>query len=163
MDRRQHVYIINVDLKTIFYYEKGEVIPMNNSKLNNKGFSLVELIIVIAIMAVLIGVLAPQYLKYVEKSRVSTDRDNLTSIESAMQVWAADPEATSVFPVGDTDIVIKRTGTAATTGVAKDALENAGMTATPPNLTNKQTFSEATITVTAASNGTIQIKRTETP
>ena len=37
--------------------------------LTNKGFSLVELIIVIAIMAVLVGVLAPQFLKYVEQSR----------------------------------------------------------------------------------------------
>ena len=35
---------------------------------NNKGFSLVELIVVIAIMAVLVGVLAPQLMKYVEKS-----------------------------------------------------------------------------------------------
>ena len=34
---------------------------------NNKGFSLVELIVVVAIMAVLVGVLAPAYLKYVEK------------------------------------------------------------------------------------------------
>lgn len=46
---------------------------MNQKKLNNKGFSLVELIIVIAIMAVLVAVLAPQYIKYVEKSRVQVD------------------------------------------------------------------------------------------
>ena len=43
-------------------------------KTNNKGFSLVELIIVIAIMAILVGVLAPQYMKYVEKSRISADK-----------------------------------------------------------------------------------------
>ena len=46
--------------------------------LTNKGFSLVELIIVIAIMAVLVGVLAPQFLKYVERSRKSTDCQNAT-------------------------------------------------------------------------------------
>ncbi|MBO6205612.1 MAG: prepilin-type N-terminal cleavage/methylation domain-containing protein, partial [Lachnospiraceae bacterium] len=37
---------------------------------NNKGFSLVELIIVIAIMAILVGVMAPQLIKYIEKSKV---------------------------------------------------------------------------------------------
>ena len=35
-------------------------------KMDNKGFSLVELIIVIAIMVILVAVLAPQYLKYGE-------------------------------------------------------------------------------------------------
>ena len=35
-------------------------------KNNNKGFSLVELIVVIAIMAVLMVVLAPAMLRYVE-------------------------------------------------------------------------------------------------
>ncbi len=62
-------------------------------KMNNKGFSLVELIIVIAIMAILIAVLAPQYLKYVEKSRESADLDNWQAILSAMQVVYADVDA----------------------------------------------------------------------
>ena len=63
-------------------------------EMNNKGFSLVELIIVIAIMVVLIAVLAPQYLKYVEKSRVASDQTTIVEYINAMQVLAADPEVT---------------------------------------------------------------------
>ena len=37
---------------------------MNNNR--NSGFSLVELIVVIAIMAVLISVLAPIFIRYIE-------------------------------------------------------------------------------------------------
>lgn len=65
-------------------------------KMNNKGFSLVELIIVIAIMAILIVVLAPQYLKYVEKSRNSTDLQSITEFKDAIEVWAADPDAGTI-------------------------------------------------------------------
>lgn len=58
---------------------------------NNKGFSLIELIIVIAIMAILVGVLAPAYLRYVEKSRKSSDIQAFATAMSAMKTAAADP------------------------------------------------------------------------
>ena len=67
-------------------------------KKDNKGFSLVELIIVIAIMAVLVGLLAPQYLKYVNNSKVSTDISN-------------GQEVATVFNVAFADSVISSTGT----------------------------------------------------
>ena len=60
--------------------------------MNNKGFSLVELIVVIAIMAVLVGVLAPQFIKYVEKSRQSTDLTNLDSLKQVVEAYYADQE-----------------------------------------------------------------------
>ena len=64
-----------------------------NLKKNNKGFSLVELIIVIAIMAVLVGTLAPQYIRYVEKSRVAADETTIDNFTSALEVLAASTDA----------------------------------------------------------------------
>ena len=61
-------------------------------KKNNKGFSLVELIIVIAIMAALVAILAPQYIKYVEKSRQAADISAADSIMGAVKTVALDPE-----------------------------------------------------------------------
>ena len=58
----------------------------------NKGFSLVELIIVIAIMAILVGVLAPQLIKYIEKSKVAADTQVVDSVHTAMLTAMMDPE-----------------------------------------------------------------------
>lgn len=59
-------------------------------KLNNKGFSLVELIIVIAIMVIMVAVLAPQFTKYVERSRVSTDVQTASAIAEAIEIAIAE-------------------------------------------------------------------------
>ena len=67
-------------------------------KKNNKGFSLVELIIVIAIMAILAGALAPALIKYINKSRKSTDIQNADSLRTAIQTALSNPDAADVAP-----------------------------------------------------------------
>lgn len=62
--------------------------------MGNKGFSLVELIIVIAIMAILVGVLAPQLLKYVERSRQAKDTQAVDTVHTAIVTAMLDPMVT---------------------------------------------------------------------
>lgn len=49
---------------------------------NKKGFSLVELIIVIAIMVALIAILAPNYIKYIDRARKATVTDAAETVAS---------------------------------------------------------------------------------
>lgn len=110
-------------------------------KMNNKGFSLVELIVVIAIMAVLVGVLAPQFIKYVEKSRQSTDVTNLDSIKTVVETYYADKEGTDlpafVLIAADTNKVYKtyKLSASAWTGTTQDevteAVKQGGVENTP--------------------------------
>lgn len=54
-------------------------------RLGNKGFSLVELIVVIAIMAILVAVLAPTLLSKIEESREGTDYSALGELKTATE------------------------------------------------------------------------------
>ena len=72
-----------------------------NERQNNKGFSLVELIVVIAIMVVLVAVLAPVFSKYIESSRRSTDVQNASAIAEGVLADVADGKITTD---GKTDV-----------------------------------------------------------
>jgi len=91
---------------------------------NKKGFSLVELIVVIAIMAVLVAILAPQFIKYVEKSRQSADVKNSQEMVSAVQAYAADTGLTASDTTG-TVITIAKSGTSVAGGSNAAAITTA--------------------------------------
>lgn len=76
---------------------------MKERKLNNKGFSLVELIIVIAIMVILVVVIAPQYTRFVNNSRISSDIQTAQTMATAIDASIAD--GNSPFNAAGTAIV----------------------------------------------------------
>ena len=84
-------------------------------KQNNKGFTLIELIVVIAIIAVLAAILAPQYLRYVEKSRATSDAATAKEIKNAVQTAMSDPDVSETLPV-----TVTWNGTAGTITVASN-------------------------------------------
>ena len=65
---------------------------MNFKENENKGFSLVELIVVIAIMAVMTSVLAPTLIGYVEKSRMQKDDSAMGEITNAIKLALVDQD-----------------------------------------------------------------------
>jgi len=66
----------------------GKEVALKVNYGKNKGFTLVELIIVIAIMAVLVAIITPSFMKYVERAREARDRANVDAVYSAFQLGA---------------------------------------------------------------------------
>ncbi|MBX3041197.1 MAG: prepilin-type N-terminal cleavage/methylation domain-containing protein [Bdellovibrionaceae bacterium] len=59
-------------------------------KLNNKGFSLVELMVVVAIIGILSSIAIPSINKYMAKARQSEAKTNLASIYTANKAFFAE-------------------------------------------------------------------------
>lgn len=85
-----------------------------NGRKENKGFTLVELIVVIVILAILVGVTIGGIYGYVNKSRTNTDINNASAIQSAL---APITTMKSVTVVSDTKEI---TASTPFTGVAAD-------------------------------------------
>ena len=134
---------------------------LKEMKMNNKGFSLVELIIVIAIMAVLMAVLAPQFLRYIERSRLQSDNTAIGEIARAMEIAAADEAVTAeIVAGGATGIVYTPTGAANAAksysfagGTALDGEVSATVGATVQLDSNTYTAQAAGPSIRAVSNG----------
>ena len=71
---------------------------MEKARKNNKGFSLVELIVVVLIIAIIAVALAPQVVKYVQKSRDNVELNNAATIKSAVQSAVAEYESQIAAP-----------------------------------------------------------------
>ena len=62
---------------------------------HNKGFTLVELIIVIVVLAILIGVTIGGIYMYVGKSRINTDINNTKAMYDALVTMQGDSDVVS--------------------------------------------------------------------
>ncbi len=134
-------------------------------KLGNKGFSLVELIVVIAIMAVLVGVLAPTLIKNIEKSRESKDAQNIEQIKSSIEVALQDetaydqavPTASGSTSASNTLVTLTSASASVNSTYGSFKTEFDGiMSVTNTKLTSKK-YKGATVTFTVNEKGQVNV------
>ena len=78
--------------------------PLRNRKPNRKGFTLVELLVVILILAILMAVALPLYLGAVSDSQKKTCRANMQTIANACQAYRT-RSATHSYPTQLSDLI----------------------------------------------------------
>lgn len=131
---------------------------------NNKGFSLIELIIVIAIMAVLVAIIAPNLTKYLGSSKKNADTKNLDEIEATLKTCITDFEMSHgdfISTTGTTITVTFGASGCTVSGTSNDADAKAAIdTAIEAAKTQSKvdTTKYATADITKNSDGSYTIK-----
>lgn len=75
-------------------------------KKNNKGFSLVELIVVVLILGILAVALAPQVMKWVDKAKENSDKNQMKDIESAVNIAISEAQSEG-WTIGSSDVTFQ--------------------------------------------------------
>ena len=81
------------------------VFPTHNSQLtthnSHRGFTLIELMVVIAIIVLLAGIMIPNYIKNMEKAKLAKAKADIEILIKAITLYRIDSE---VFPSSLTDL-----------------------------------------------------------
>ena len=129
--------------------------------LNNKGFSLIELIVVIAIMAILVGAMAPQVTKYIEKSRKSADAQALGTLYTAVLTELLDPDVTTKPTSGTIKIGTDGKASEGTNPVTSGVLKTMGISTISNFQLKSNAYSKGGNTITVTVNegdGSVKIE-----
>jgi len=126
-------------------------------KMNNKGFSLIELIIVIAIMAILVAIIAPNLTKYLGKSKKNTDKKNADEIASQVQTTITDYETDEGSIFKSTNTTGSGTITWSGNTASGSEFQTGFINLLNKNITSstksKEKSTEATCTITKSASG----------
>lgn len=132
---------------------------------NNKGFSLVELIVVVLIMAIISVSLAPQVMKWVENARIANDRQTADSVVSIARLALTDQKAYKAvtgsseytITLDASGCVIKRGTETMDTSDAfvKAFCDNVGVSTANPVTAVALKSTDTTVTVTISTTGTV--------
>ncbi len=124
----------------------------------NKGFSLVELIVVVAIMAVLVGILAPAYLSYVEKTRRGTDEDMAEEVRHTIEIATAEINVYDELSGGCTVIFTPNCALDSATGYTCNAASHTNFDAAMADVYSGKTFELKSKLYKAKQNYTVTIQ-----
>lgn len=68
-------------------------------KKQNQGFTLVEIIITVAIVSILTAMLTPNYIQYIEKSRIGVDEAYIREVAHSLEIVAATDSLVNTAPI----------------------------------------------------------------